>query len=480
MKRVIRFSRLRFVMIGISASLIITGVVVFALRGFNLGIDFRGGVSLQIQIAPVAMTLDASGQDKIEASSHTGQANLAGGEAIDLAVTTAGETKAFSFPLSQYSTVGELAAAFRTVPGVRATLSADASVATSRLFPIEAPVDISKKPLVLNYPLAPGDTVYASIEKVRATLAELGQPEVQTLGRPADQQFVVKLGVPADDNGEFRATIGQRITGLLGTAFPPEQVLLRKTDYVGPKLAGELVTQTISVVAVSLVLMLIYLSFRFRFEFALACVICIIQDTAVMTTFVLLSGMEFSTSIIAAILTIIGYSVNDTIVIFDRVRENSALMRDLDDKALLDTTVTQTLSRTIITSLTTLIATVALFIFTTGSLRDFSLVLIVGIIEGTWSTIYIASPIVMAWHTVARRIVKRREEKKYGDSTAKGDQAPRRPAIEERAIAAAAAAADAGETVEGEGGGAAAPAPASLDRGTVVRQQQSRKKRRKR
>jgi preprotein translocase subunit SecF len=353
MKRVIRFSRYRFIMIGLSTAVIITGAILLAVRGLNMGIDFRGGLTQQIQIAPVALTLSASGDAKVEASSYSGERQLLGGAAIGFTVTKGAESQSFRFPFADYPTVRELAAVCETVPGVTAKVAADPALASSRLFPVDLPVEISQHPLAINYSLEPGAKPSATIQTVRSALGALGQFEVQTLGKPEEQQFILKLGIPEGDSLEARQALEVQVKGLLGTAFSADEVIVRKTDFVGPSLAGELATQTISVVAVALVLMLLYLSLRFRFEFALATVLCVVHDSAVMMTVALALGLEFSTSIIAAILTIIGYSVNDTIVIFDRVRENSSLMRDAEETMIFDTSLTQTLGRTIITSFVT-------------------------------------------------------------------------------------------------------------------------------
>lgn len=485
MKRVIRFSRYRFIMLGLSAAIILSGVVLLAVRGLNMGIDFRGGLTQQIQIAPVALTLSASGDAKVEASSYSGERELLGGEAIGFTVTRGAESESFRFAYADYETLRDLAAACETVPGVAAKIVGDPSIASSRLFPVDLPVEISQRPLAINYALESGAKPSATIQTVRAALGELGQFEVQTLGRPEEQQFILKLGIPEGDNIEVRRALEERVKGLLGAAFSVDEVVVRKTDFVGPSLAGELATQTVSVVAVALVLMLLYLSLRFKFEFAVATVLCVVHDSAVMVTVALALGLEFSTSIIAAILTIIGYSVNDTIVIFDRVRENSSLMRDVDETVIFDTSLSQTLGRTIITSFVTLLAVVAMYVFTTGSLKDFALMLIVGILVGSYSTIYIASPIVMAWHSTGKHRQRRRDAARYGAPAGRTEPAERRrdEAADSRESGQPAGTAPEGAVVaQGTDSGAEAARglPTPGRGGTVVRQQQSRRKKKKR
>ena len=146
----------------------------------------------------------------------------------------------------------------------------------------------------------------------------------------------------------------------------------------------------------------------------MAAVLALVHDAAVMLAFAAVFRVEIDAATIAAILTILGYSINDTIVIFDRVRENQTLMRESSLETILDTSVTQTLGRTFITSGATMMAVLALFLLTSGSMKNFGLLMIVGIIEGTYSTIFIASPIVLEWENAMTKRRKRRELEKYG------------------------------------------------------------------
>jgi preprotein translocase subunit SecF len=476
-------------MICLSSVIIVAGIVLFAVRGFNLGIDFRGGLNQQIQIAPVAMTLAAEGADKIEVSSFSGEREILGGDALQFTTYSGQESTVHRFAYEDFATLGDLAEACRTVPGVTATVVADPALPTARLFPLDLPVDITRLRVALNHTLASGELPYAGIARVRESLSSLGEIEVQTLGPTQDQQFMLKVAAPAEDDPEFRANLEQEVKTLLSAEFRSEEVIVRRTDFVGPSLAGELVTQTISVIGVALVLMLVYLTFRFRFEFALATILCVMHDAAVMVTATLLLGLELSTNVVAAMLTIIGYSVNDTIVIFDRVRENMNLMRDTEETMIFDTSVSQTLGRTLITSFVTLLAVVALYIFTSGSLKDFALLLIVGIVVGSYSTIYIASPIVMLWHRIARRSQRRRDEKQFGAQTQRGE--PQRAEPQRGDGVPAPASASPARPEEGRGdstlpaadgtsGDAAGTARSTAAGGAVVRLQPSRRKRKRR
>ena len=199
---------------------------------------------------------------------------------------------------------------------------------------------------------------------------------------------------------------------ILGAKYGADQVILKRTDFVGPRLAQGLVTQTIWLVLIAVALILIYMMFRFHPPiYAVAAVIGICHDALVMIGFDAVFRVEVDAATIAAILTILGYSINDTIVIFDRVRENKNLMRGSPLRSILDTSVTQTLSRTFITSGATLLTVIALFILTSGSMKNFALNMIVGIVEGTYST-FISSFIVLEWTKMRDR---RRQRPRDGE-----------------------------------------------------------------
>ena len=149
--------------------------------------------------------------------------------------------------------------------------------------------------------------------------------------------------------------------------------------------------------AAAMIFILIYASIRFKPRFAVGAVLAIAHDALVMVSFIAWTRMEFNTTTIAAILTILGYSINDTIVVFDRVRESQRLYFDLGYREILDRSLSETLSRTIITTLTTMLAVLSLYFFTTGSMKDFALALLVGMISGIYSTIFIASGWTLLW-----------------------------------------------------------------------------------
>jgi len=169
-------------------------------------------------------------------------------------------------------------------------------------------------------------------------------------------------------------------------------------DSVGPKVGGELQTKAIYAILLSFLLTLIYLAFRFEWRFGVAAVIATLHDILITFGFISLVNVEITLATVAAILTIVGYSLNDTIVVFDRVRENIRKKRKEPYKDTLNRSLNETLPRTVLTSGTTLVALTALFVLGGPVIRPFALVLIVGIIVGTYSSIFVASPALLEIH----------------------------------------------------------------------------------
>ncbi len=252
----------------------------------------------------------------------------------------------------------------------------------------------------------------APIEKVRQAMSGFEGLNIQIIGNPDNQEFIVKVQAPQDR--DFQEKMEKRIFDSLAEEFGEANVEIRQTAFVGPRYSEDLVGQAVSVTMVALVLILLYTAFRFHFIFAAAAVICLLHDVAIMMGVLAVFQLEVTTTTAAAILTIIGYSLNDTIVIFDRIRENRSLMRDADLETIINTSITQSLGRTILTSLTTLMAVASIYIFATGEIKNFALNLIVGVVVGTYSTIFIASSIVLDWQRAIERRRKAIELKKFG------------------------------------------------------------------
>jgi len=170
------------------------------------------------------------------------------------------------------------------------------------------------------------------------------------------------------------------------------------STYVGPSVSKNLKSSALKSILLGWLCMLIYIAIRFEFRWAVASIIAIIHDVLITLGIYLLTGKEFNTPTVAAFLTLIGFSINDTIVVFDRIRENLKLTRKEDYGVVINNSINQTLARTIITSLTVLFTAGALYIFGGGDVADFAFVMTFGVFIGTYSSVFVASPIIYEWH----------------------------------------------------------------------------------
>ncbi|MFW6181764.1 MAG: protein translocase subunit SecF [Spirochaetota bacterium] len=236
----------------------------------------------------------------------------------------------------------------------------------------------------------------AGIGQVREVLLETGYGDnVQRLEDPRKNLFILKAPVQEENNEQVISVI----TGALHDRFGEDRVVVERVDIVGPRISRYLLRTSYVVGVVALVLILLYISFRFRFRFGIAAIAALVHDVLVVVAFLSFFGKEMDTFILAALLTIIGYSLNDTIVVFDRARENLKSSRAYQDySGTVNTSINQSLSRTLITSLTTLLAVLSLYIFGGSTMRNFAFALIVGVLVGTYSSTFVASAIVVEWH----------------------------------------------------------------------------------
>src|SRR4030095_5028713 len=189
-----------------------------------------------------------------------------------------------------------------------------------------------------------------------------------------------------------------RVVSALKSKFAEANFEVVQVDQVGPTVGEEIQKSAIVASLLSLFGILVYVAFRYEFSFAVGAVLAVIHDVAMTIGWYCLSGRQFNATTVAAILTIIGFSTNDTIVIFDRIREDLKLGVRGTFKEIMKQALNQTLSRTIITSGTVFLATLSLFVFGGGAINDFALTFLIGIVTGTYSSIYIASALVLWWH----------------------------------------------------------------------------------
>jgi preprotein translocase subunit SecF len=391
--KIIRFSR-GFVPAAIlSVLLILAGIISYAIRGFNLGVDFQAGLIQEVQFAPTALSLTYNGR---------GNASIAmDRNALHVVISGSGvEGVTHSFPFADYQTIGDLSAALAQVDGLGVDNSAGAGAATRLLVQSAQgnPV-LGSEPYIVHY--LPDNLPEIAIEDVRSALSPLGTVSVQVLGAASERRFMVRM--EDSEIGGGQGIPAEKIIDNLEAVFGMGGVAVTRSDYVGSRFSKQLSDQAGILMGLTLLLILIYASIRFKPQFAVGAVLAIAHDALIIVAFITWTRMEFNTTSIAAILTILGYSINDTIVIFDRIREISRIYPDEKFVDILDRSLTETLGRTIITTVTTMLAVLSLFIFTTGSMKDFALALLVGMISGVYSTVFVASGFVNFWDVQAKK-----------------------------------------------------------------------------
>ena len=227
----------------------------------------------------------------------------------------------------------------------------------------------------------------------------LGDVSVKEFGKYND--FLIKFEKKEQNNSNLIREIKENLTKSIGPGFN-----FRRVETVGPKVSAELLKSGIIAIGLSLTAMLIYIWIRFEWQFSLGAILALFHDVILTLGVFSLFSFEINLSIVAAVLTIVGYSMNDTVVIFDRVRENLRKFSDINIFDLTNLSINETLSRTIITSVTTLLALISIYVFGGEILKGFSLAMILGVIFGTYSSIYIANPILILLNVTQKTIVK--------------------------------------------------------------------------
>ena len=225
----------------------------------------------------------------------------------------------------------------------------------------------------------------------------LGDVSVKNFGNQTD--FLIKF--ENNENKNIIEEIKKNLDKSFGNNFN-----FRRVENVGPKVSKELLKSGIIAISVALALMLIYIWIRFEWQFSLGAILALFHDVIVTLGLFSLLGLEINLSIIAAVLTIVGYSMNDTVVIFDRVRENLRKYSDIKIYELTNISINETLSRTLITSITTLLALLSIFFFGGEILKGFSLAMIFGVIFGTYSSIYIANTVLVRLRVSQKTVLK--------------------------------------------------------------------------
>jgi preprotein translocase SecF subunit len=327
-------------------------------RGFNLGIDFQGGMVQQITV------YSGIDQDKVRQFSMDAGLGKEVQEVIQNDNKRIGTSN--SFLIKTIITQDEL----KTIQ--------DEGITTSRYLD----------------------------ERVKKLYAAIIQETGETYVLEGDELARANVVYPDEITGEDleARTETQRVL---------DNVVKESDNVIAPVYAKGLRLQVTGLVVFLLLVMLLYITFRFKYiKYGIGAVFALFHDVIIILGFVAIFGLELNYTIIAAVLTIVGYSLNDTIVIFDRIRENFGIMKESTSRVIINTSINQSLSRTIITSVTTLLAVVALYVWGGPKIENFALTLIVGIVCGTYSSIFIASPTVDSWETLFASKKEREKKKK--------------------------------------------------------------------
>jgi len=243
------------------------------------------------------------------------------------------------------------------------------------------------------------------ISEVRNAMDTMGSKEAMVQAFGGENEYLIRVEKASED----LEALSKKIQGSLQEQFKGKAPEIRRVEVVGPKVGKDLKERALLAVGLSFLAILIYVAWRFKqVSYGLGGIVALFHDVVVTYGAISIAGIEYSLNVMAVILTIIGFSINDTIVIFDRVREDVKKFRKEDLETIFNTAINETLGRTILTSGTVMMVVLTLFFFGGPVIHDFAFALIVGLITGTYSTVYIASPVVLFWEKYVTSRRKRR------------------------------------------------------------------------
>lgn len=388
MKTVKKFSKLFLGCWILSAVVIAAGIAGVFVRGINFGIDFQPGLIEEVRIAEPALDISYSGSAtvSIDASNTELQVIISGTGAEN-------ETKTFTY--GQYPTISAMADGLNTIDGIKATVKAFAGADTYGIYTNSAVTTRLSSDSVFHV-YVPDTESAVTVDDIRATVANVQGVQVKELGTAETRSYQIRARISSADESAMAGksenqVLQENIVQALQNKFGKEDVAVVKTDFVGSSMSKNTALKAILLGFATILLIWLYATIRFHWDFALGSIIALIHDCLIMFTFISWFQIEFSTTTLAAILTIFGYSINATVVILDRVRFNLKAVKTNDFKDILNTSLSETLNRSIITTITTLFASVALLVFTTGSIHDFAIVLTIGLLSGCYSSLFISS-----------------------------------------------------------------------------------------
>ncbi len=247
------------------------------------------------------------------------------------------------------------------------------------------------------------DNTNYKTEDIRGAFNKLNLDDLSVKKFGAEGDYVIKFKRSDLNEPDFIKNLKNDLDNYL------EDYSFRRVENVGPKVSAELLQDGITAIAIALAAMLIYIWFRFEWQFSIGAIIAIFHDVIITLGIFSLLSLEINLSIVAAVLTIVGYSMNDTVVIFDRVRENLKKYADIKIFDLTNLSINETLSRTLITSVTTLLALLSIFFFGGEILKGFSFAMILGVILGTYSSIFIANPVLVYFKVSQKTLIKEKD-----------------------------------------------------------------------
>ena len=243
------------------------------------------------------------------------------------------------------------------------------------------------------------------IGEIRDSLNKLNLGDVNVKNFGKDRHYLINIEKKFSNNQETVVDIKKSLNTDLQS-----EINYRRIENVGPKVSSELLKSGIISIGLALLVMLVYIWFRFEWQFSLGSIIALFHDVIITLGFFSALSIEINLSIVAAVLTIVGYSMNDTVVIYDRIRENLSKFNNLEINKISNLSVNETLSRTLITSITTLLALLSIFILGGEILKGFSFAMILGVLIGTYSSIFVAAP-VLKYLKVSHKTLEKKEEK---------------------------------------------------------------------
>ncbi len=386
MKTVKKFSKLFLPAWILSGLIICAGIAGVCIKGINFGIDFRPGLIEEVRIASPAVEVKYDGTATVSLEVSTTE--------LDVIVSgTGAENETYEFPFGKYSTVQAVVEGMNSIEGVSAVVKNNGS-ADSYGFYLNSAASAKLSAGVPLYLYVPDTTSAVKIDDIRATVSNVSGVLVKEMGTEENRSYQIRAqiaGNESDANKSENEILQENIVQALQNKYGKENVAVVKTDFVGSSMSSSTTLKATLLAFFTILLIWLYATIRFHWDFALGAIVALFHDCLIMFTFISWFQIEFSTTTLAAVLTIFGYSINATVVILDRVRYNLKAVQTNKFNDILDTALSETLSRSIITTITTLFASISLLVFTKGSIHDFAIVLTIGLISGCYSSIFISS-----------------------------------------------------------------------------------------